>query len=62
MTKHIPIKLLVVGISLSAISLCLRSPAPTTTHTDYFTPTVPARAIVVDPTTQAVTLEAIGTD
>ncbi|MEM9092739.1 MAG: hypothetical protein AAGC93_28930 [Cyanobacteria bacterium P01_F01_bin.53] len=62
MTKNIPIKLLVVGISLSTISLCTRSPVPTTTHTDNFTPTVPARAIVIDPATQAVTLEASSSD
>ncbi|MEO1445811.1 MAG: hypothetical protein AAFV46_06165 [Cyanobacteria bacterium J06635_11] len=61
MTDRPPISLLVVGISLSAISLYVRSPRTPSTNTDHFAPAVPARAIVIEPTTPAVTLEATST-
>ena len=63
MTDRPPISLLVVGISLSAISLCVRSPNHRTpsTNTAHFAPAVPARAIDIEPTTPAVTLEATST-
>ena len=53
-----------ISLSLSAILLCLLTPAlfnrqpPTATPKD-FTPPESDREIIIDPATQAVTLEAI---